>query len=107
MKYYLAPDSALHSAPYLAPYSKISKISVLVPSLTTIDDAIIFTQDILYPSFISKKNANKYRPPSNIPTHKNFYARDLISLLEFDKNLALSTGSLFRNIHFLPHFHCF
>ena len=50
MKYYLAPDSALQ----LAPYSKILNVSVLVPSLTTIDHSIIFKQNTLHCSFISK-----------------------------------------------------
>ena len=40
MKYYFAPDSAVHSAPY-----------------STIDYAIIFTQEILHLSLISKKKA--------------------------------------------------
>ena len=42
MKYDLAPDSALPSAPY----SKIKKFSILVPSITTRD---------LTPSYISQK----------------------------------------------------
>ena len=53
---YLAPDSALHSAPYSAPDSKIWKISILVPFWATIDHKINFTQNILHSSFISKKD---------------------------------------------------
>ena len=58
MKYYLALDSPLHSAPYSQPYLKIQKTIVVVPSLTTTDHAIIFTQHALHRSFISKKKKN-------------------------------------------------
>ena len=75
MKYYLAPDSALHSAPYSAPYSKISKISRLVTFWATIHHKINFTQNISHSFFISK---NK---------------------------IVLSIAESFRNIHFLPHFY--
>ena len=58
MKDYLAPDSALHSIPHSAPYLKISKISILVPSWTSIDYTIIFTQDTLHSSLISQKDSS-------------------------------------------------
>ena len=56
---YLAPDSAPYSAPYSVPYS----VLVVLPSLTTTDHAIIFTQDTLHSSFISKKSLR-------FPSHK-------------------------------------
>ena len=61
MKYYLVTDSALHSAPYSPPYSKIQKVSVLVSSLTTTNLAIIFTQEILHLSNISKRKCTLQR----------------------------------------------
>ena len=56
MKYDLAPDSALHSAPY----SKILKISILVRFWETIGHKINFTQNTSHASFISKKNCALY-----------------------------------------------
>ena len=67
-------DSALHSGPYSAPQLNMQKLSVLVPSLKTINQAIVFTQDTSHFSFISK-----------------------------EKNV-LSTAEDFRNIYFLQHF---
>ena len=48
-------DSALHSGPYSAPQLNMQKLSVLVPSLKTINQAIVFTQDTLHFSLISKE----------------------------------------------------
>ena len=77
MEYYLVPDSALHSALYSAPQSNIQKLSVLVPFLKSIKQAIVFTQDTLHFSFISK-----------------------------EKNV-LSITEDFRNMYFLQHFYQF
>ena len=97
---------------------------------------LLFTQDTLQHSFIFKKSfvlnrrnfkkhplfntfllffkvdevciiSNKYQPPVNIPKHQNFYRKHLTSILDFQKKLALSIASVFRIIHFLPHFHFF
>ena len=73
MKYYLAPDSALHSAPQ----SNMQKLSVLVPSLRTINQTIVFTQDTLHFSSISKE-------------------KNVLSIVEDS-----------RNIYFLQHFYQF
>ena len=52
--------------------------------------------------------SKKYRPPSNIPKHLYFCARDFMSLLYYFKNkLVLSIAIIFRNIHLLSHFHYF
>ena len=69
MKYYLAPGSALDLAQNSAPYSKRQKNSVLVPSLTTIGQTIILTQDNLQ-SFNSKK---KLRSPLQTLLETTFY----------------------------------
>ena len=80
MKYYLAPDSVLHYALYLAPDSKIEKINILVPFQATIDPKNNFTQNTLHSSFISKK---KMCPPSQMlletpplyPIYTSFHSR--------------------------------
>ena len=46
----------------------------------------------------------KCQPPNNLAEHQYFYTKDFISLLHFEKQLALSTAKVFRNIHFLPLF---
>ena len=51
VKYYLAPDSALSSAPD----SKIKKISILVPFWATIYHKTNFPRNTLHSSFISEK----------------------------------------------------
>ena len=50
---------------------------------------------------------NKYHFASNLAKYHYFYTRDFISFLHFEKRLALSIANVFRNIHFLPHFHYF
>ena len=62
MKYYLAPDSAVHSATFSAPYSKIWKISVLASSFTIINRANIFTKKKKITPLLHFRK--KYRSPS-------------------------------------------
>ena len=51
---------------------------------------------------------NKYQPPYDLVQPQYFYARDFIlSLLHFEKKLALSIANVFLNIHFLPLFSLF
>ena len=47
---------------------------------------------------------NKYRSPRNLTKYQYFFNRDIISLLHFEKNLALAIPNIFWNIHFLLHF---
>ena len=96
---------------------------------------MFFTKDTLHESFISKKKkekknglkiaqafttcllvftenemcniSNKYQPVINVAKYQYFYTRDFISFIHFDKKLTLSIANVFRNIHFLPHFHYF
>ena len=101
----------------------------------TIDHKNNFTQDILHSYFISEKAfafsiadafrnihffifllvftedevchiSNRYQPPNNLAEYQYFYTRDFISLLHFEKILALSIANVFRDIHFLQNFHC-
>ena len=96
----------------------------------------IFTQDTLNSAFVSKIQivlsiveafghinliphfnvfttdevcniSNKEQPPSNSGKCQYFYTRDFTSLFHFKKKLAPSITNVFRNIHFLPHFHNF
>ena len=127
MKYYLAPDSALHSGLYSAPDSKIEKISILVPFQATIDPKIILHETPYTPSFLKKKGvlhhrcfqkhppytpfilvftvdevcyiSNKYQPLNNLAKHHYFYTRDFISLLHFKQKFTISIAEFFRNIH--------
>ena len=52
--------------------------------------------------------SNKYQPPYDLVQPQYFYTRDFIlSLLHFEKKLALSIANVFLNIHFLPLFSLF
>ena len=45
--------------------------------------------------------SNKYQHPNNLAEYQHFYARDFISLLHFEKKVALSMANIFRNIQLL------
>ena len=75
MKNYLATDSLLRSTPYSAPYSKIKQVSILLSFITTIIQAILLTDTLHHPSFISKR-----------------------------EKTTLFIQEVYRNIHFLTHF---
>ena len=93
---------ALHSAPY----SKIKKLSVLVPSLATIDHAIIFRKEILHPSFNLYSSLQKLFRNIHFLPHF-FHARDFMSLLHFErKNGTLLCKRFFKHPLFAT-FHYF
>ena len=50
--------------------------------------------------------SNKYQS-SNLAKYQYFYTRQFTSLLLFEKKFLLFITNVFRNIHFLPHFHYF
>ena len=87
MKYYLAPNSALHSAPDSAPHTPSSfqkKTCALRrtcfqkhPLFTTF--LLVFAVDEL--CYIS----NKYQPPNNLAKYQYFGTRDFISRFHFEK----------------------
>ena len=47
--------------------------------------------------------SNKYRIPSNLPSINIFTQGTLY--IYFEKTLVLFIANVFRNIHFIPHFH--
>ena len=56
---------------------------------------------------VKVRHTTKKNQPTNLAKYQYFYTRDLISFLHFEKKLALSMASVFRNIHFLQHFDYF
>ena len=93
MKYYLAPDSALHSALYSAPDSKIEKIFILVPFQATIDPKNNFTQSTLHSSFISKKNVpsitDAFRNTHLLPHLYQFSQQMKCAIFRINTNLLI------------------
>ena len=72
-----------------------------------IDDSSGFTQDTLHSRVLtSPLHRRWFYKPNNLVKYQYFYTRDFISLLHLKKNGTLH-GNVFRNIHFLPHFHYF
>ena len=95
----------LYKIHYTLPsFPKNNLCSPLQMLLETSNFYHIFTS---FSEWMSCYISNKYQPPNNLAKYQYFYTKGFISILHFEKELALSIANVFWNIHFLPHFHYF